>query len=542
MPDILIYTPDGKKKSVPLGGDRLTIGRSSAADLCFSEDSGLSRLHLAFERSTGGFVVRDLHSKNGTLVNGSRVVETQGLQPNDKVSCGHLLIVFDPPARAPSAVVFVEEDTEKLAGATIVTNLGGVLSEARKSSGSASHISALIQAGNELASERPLEELFPLILKLSTEAVSAGRGVVLTVESGTLVERATRGANFQISSAVRDQVLERKLSILVRDASLDDALRQRQSIIHANVRTLMAAPLQTKDRVFGLLYVDSPSISREFTKDDLNLLTVMANVASNRIEHARLAEVEQGRKLMERELEQAAEIQRTALPASPPTLVGLDIAGHNEASRSVGGDYYDFFTHGERYAALMLADVSGKGMPAALMAMALQARVQSLFETLPIAPGTLGSAIERLNRLTTDHCPAGKFITLFACIADGQTGQLDWCCAGHNPPLIVRADGRHELLRGGGCVLGIFRDLPYPQLQTTLGPGDALVIYSDGITEACSGKDEEFEIENLAHIVKANRKESSSAIIDSVLAGVREWTNGAPPADDMTLIVAKRLP
>ncbi len=540
MAEILIYTPDGKKRSVALEGNRFTIGRSSAADLCFSDDSGLSRLHVAFERSDSGFLVRDLKSKNGTIVNGSRIGETRDLQPNDKVSCGHLLIVFEPPRRSSPAVVFVDEDTAQTSGATIVTNLGGVLNEARKSNGVSSHLSALIQAGNELASERPLEDLFPVILQLSTEAVSAGRGVLLTVENGTLVERASKGENFKISSAVRDRVLESKLSVLVRDTTLDDALRERQSIVAAHVRTLMAVPLQTRDRVLGLIYVDSPSIRREFTKDDLNLLTVMGNVASNRIEHARLAEVEQARKLIERELEQAEAIQRSALPAGAPSVAGLDIAGHNAASRTVGGDYYDFFTDGEGRAAMMVADVSGKGMPAALMAMALQARVQPLFQILPTAPGALGTAMERLNRLTTANCPPGKFITLFACVADGKSGSLDCCCAGHNPPLIVRADGSFEVLRDGGPVMGVFRDLTYPQSRAHLAPEDLIIIYSDGITEACSGEDEEFEIENLARTVVAHRARSAKQIIEAVLEAVREWTHDAPPADDITVIVVKK--
>ncbi len=405
MAELLIYMPDGKKRVVSLAGERLTLGRSTNADLCFSDDSGLSRLHLAFERTPAGFLVRDLKSKNGTLVNGTRVAETLPLKANDKVSCGHLLIVFEPPRGHIPGVVFVDDQTPNTNSGTIVTSLGGVLSEAQKGSGAASHVSALIQAGNELAGERPLPDLFRLILDLSIEAVSAGRGVLMTMEKGKLEIRATRGENFQISSAVRDRVLESKLSVLVRDTGLDEAFRGRESIIAANVRTLMAAPLQARDQVMGLIYVDSPPARREFSRDDLNLLTVMANVATIRIEHARLAAVEQARKVMEYELRQAEAIQRRALPARAPDVPGLDMAGHNSASRTVGGDYYEFFADGAGRTAMMLADVSGKGMPAALMMMALQARVQPLFETLPVLPGALTIAMERLNRLTTANCP-----------------------------------------------------------------------------------------------------------------------------------------
>ena len=160
----------------------------------------------------------------------------------------------------------------------------------------------------------------------------------------------------------------------------------------------MAVPLQVREEVRGIIYVDSPGIQREFTRDDLKVLTVLANIAAIRVEHARLALVEQARRLMERELEQAEAIQRAALPAGAPAVTGLDLAGRNVPSRTISGDYFDFFTGDDGLAALLLADVSGKGLPAALMVMALQARVQPLFENIPTVPGALKSAIERLNR------------------------------------------------------------------------------------------------------------------------------------------------
>jgi serine phosphatase RsbU (regulator of sigma subunit)/pSer/pThr/pTyr-binding forkhead associated (FHA) protein len=540
VPQILIYTPDGQKRPVALDAARTTLGRSSSADLCFADDNGLSRLHLEFERSGGDVIARDLNSKNGTLVNGERLADPVRLRPNDKLSCGHLLIVFEPPSRS-AGVIFIDDDTARTEAGKIVTSLHGVMDESTKGVGSAAQVSALIRAGNELASERPLPDLFRIILDLSIDAVSAGRGVVLTSEGAQLVERASRGDNFSISRAVRDQVMETKLSVLVRDTSLDDALKSRKSIIASRVRTLMAVPLQVRDQVMGLIYVDSPSLHREFTKDDLSLLTVMANVAAIRIEHARLAELEQARKVMEHELRQAEAIQRGALPSAPPSIPGLDLAGYNAASRSVGGDYYDFFTDNTGQAALILADVSGKGMPAALMVMALQARVQPLFESLPVAPGALKIAMDRLNRLTTANCPLGRFITLFACVLDGKSGRFVWSCAGHNPPLIIRSNGTRELLEGGGPIMGVFEDADYEQEPAELAPGDVLAIYSDGVTEACSSAEEEFDMDRLAKVLIDNRRKTADEIAKAVAQAVQEWTCGAPPTDDITVVIAKRV-
>src|SRR5262249_36380793 len=151
-------------------------------------------------------------------------------------------------------------------------------------------VQALIRAGQCLSENHPLEELFPLILDLSIRAVNAQRGVVMILEGDQLVPKAHKGEGFRISTAVRDRVLKEKSSVLVRDAQLDDAFRGRMSIVEHKVHTMMAVPLQTSDRIIGLIYLDSPFILREFTSEDLNLLTVMANVAAIRIEHARLAE------------------------------------------------------------------------------------------------------------------------------------------------------------------------------------------------------------------------------------------------------------
>ena len=176
---------------------------------------------------------------------------------------------------------------------------------------------ALIRAGRELAGHRPLAELFPLIMDLSVEAVMAGRGVLMTLDGDELNVRAARGEGFKISTTVRDRVLKEKASLLVRDAQLDQALREHMSIVEQKVRSMIAVPLQTNDRVIGLIYVDSPNAIREFTREDLNLLTVMANVAAIRIEHARLNEIEEAERAMAKEMHQAALIQERLLGSAP---------------------------------------------------------------------------------------------------------------------------------------------------------------------------------------------------------------------------------
>jgi phosphoserine phosphatase RsbU/P len=169
--------------------------------------------------------------------------------------------------------------------------------------------------------------------------------------------------------------------------------------------------------------------------------------------------------------------------------------------------------------------------------MGLQARVQVLIEE----PESLAQVMTRLNRITSANCPSNRFITLFFCILDGETGELTFCNAGHNPPLIIRVDGTYEQLNGGGPVLGILPSIEYAEYHATLAEGDALVIYSDGVTEANNPAGDEFEIEGLAAAMIPEREQPAATIISRINKAVSTYTAGAPPADDITLIVARRV-
>jgi sigma-B regulation protein RsbU (phosphoserine phosphatase) len=543
--ELLIQCPDGQMKTVPLIAERISVGRSSAAELCFPEDAGLSRQHFAFEPDDDQWTVQDLGSKNGTFVNNIPLKARLILKPGDRITAGHLVIVYCPDSKIAeqNVVVFEGEEPSSPATSTVVTSLEGALSnqtQALERGGgpkSSAPMQALIRAGQELAEARPLEELFPVILDLAIQAVNAQRGVLLLLEGEELVPRAHKGDNFRISTAVRDRVLKEKSSMLVRDAQLDDAFKGRMSIVEQKVHTMMAVPLQTKDRIIGLIYVDSPFVLREFTKDDLSLLTVMANIAGIRIENARLTQIEEAERIMKRDLTQAAEIQGSMLPGKPPDVPGTDLAGFNAACRTVGGDYYDFFPFPDGRVALALGDVSGKGMPASLMMMALHARVQVLAED----PGELGAFMARLNKATCAKCPSNRFITFFFCVLDTNTGDLAFANAGHNPPILIRASGEAEMLEGGGPVLGILPIAPYREQHTRLEHGDMLVLYSDGVTEANNLNHDEYDEARFIEVLQANHRKRAMEIVNAVNRSLAEFTAGAPQADDITLVVAKRL-
>ena len=544
--ELVIRNIDGKNVTVPLDRDRISLGRSSSNELSYPDDAGLSRQHLALTRTNDEWFVEDLGSKNGTLLNGKRVEQKTRFLLGDRISAGHLTIEFaDTAAAAANTVVFVDHgESFSNTSTTVVANLDAVLGPQVEDPNKtyvmqgSPQMRALIRAGRELAGHRPLAELFQVIMDLSVEAVCAGRGVLMTLERGGVLEvRAHRGDGFKISNTVRDRVLNEKASLLVRDAQLDQALREHMSIVEQKVRSMIAVPLQTNDRVIGLIYVDSPHLIREFSREDLNLLTVMANVAAIRIEHARLNEIEEAERAMAKDMEQAALIQKALLPSQPPAIAGLDIAGKTTACRTVGGDYFDYLTFPDGRVGVLVGDVAGKGMPASLLMSSLQARVQVLFEEAD----DLARKITRLNKAICSNCPDNRFITFFMTVVNAATGELVYTNAGHNPPVLVRAAGGFDTLKGGGVILGILPSATYKETLAQMNSGDVLVLFSDGVTEAANPSDEDFGEERLGSLVESLRHRTAAEIVEAIEVAVTDFTQGAPAADDITVVVVRRL-
>jgi phosphoserine phosphatase RsbU/P len=546
--EVVITFPDGKTKSVILNKPRWTLGRSGENDLGYADDSGLSRQHLAMELDGEDWFISDLGSKNGTYLNGSLLQGKQRLNPGDRITVSRLLLVYAGSKESvpECSIIFDQSQSDFLSSRTLSTSLDRLMAGRNEASEPVrgrpveqrnKALDAFLRAGRELSQGRPLPDLFRVILDLSIEAVGAERGVLLTLENAHLIVQASRGDGFRISTTVRDRVLQEKASILLADVEDDEAFRSMQSIVSQSVRSLMAAPLQTDDQVIGLIYVDSSRLIHEFNSDNLDLLTVMANVAAIRIERERLAEIEQARRRLANELDQAAEIQRQFLPTRSPQVPGLDLAGYNASCRTVGGDYYDFVTYPDGRVALIVGDVCGKGMPAALLMMGLQARVQVLAED----PSDPAGMVERLNRVLTNASLNNRFITFFFSVLDPATGSMVYCNAGHNPPLLVRADGATKWLDGGGPVLGILPGITYQEHCCKVDTGDVVLLFSDGVTEACNPQDEEFGEQRLVQLLQPIRQQSAQTILDCLTKAVKDWLAGAPAADDITLVVARRV-
>ena len=520
--------------------DRYELGRADTNDLCFRDVAGLSRKHLAFERDGTNWVVRDLGSTNGTFVNGTQLTGTQVLKPKDRVTAGELSVVYSEGA-APAAqtVVFIEKSAETTEEASMTSSLDG-LEEESKSAVSA-HVDALIRAGRELAGHMPLDKVFDLILDLSVEAVGASRGVLMTLEEGELQVRSSKGAGFRISSHVRDLVLREKRSLLVRDALTDQALGARMSIVQDQIRSMLAVPLQTKNGVIGLIYLDSPFLIREFTKEDLSVLTVMSNIAAVRIEHARLAELEQAEKLRAQEMQHAAMIQRSILPSNFPPFPDrreFQLHAHMTPARGVGGDLFDFFLLDQDHLAFAVGDVSGKGVPAALF----MAVARTLLRATAPHRQSPAECLTYMNASLNAENTSGMFVTFFYGVLDIRTGELQFANAGHNPPYVFSPDGTYRFLEGkGGPMLGLFPGLTYETSTTKFGPGDGILVYTDGVTEAKDTAEEFFEEQRLEEYLRAHASEPAEQFVNGLHRKVEEFAMGAPQADDITALALRYL-
>ena len=249
-----------------------------------------------------------------------------------------------------------------------------------------------------------------------------------------------------------------------------------------------------------------------------------------------LADERLGRERMERELELATEIQQRFQPSGPPQIEGYEFQGISFSCYEIGGDYYDFITTPSDKMLVALGDVSGKGTAAALLMSSLHAAIHAQVA----ADSQLHETILAVNAYLAEITPANRFVTLFATELDPASGSLRYINAGHNPPLIGRTDGTVEQLSSGGLPLGIMEGAEYEVGDAQLNPGEVLVIYSDGVSEAVNLSEEEFGTERLSDVIKSNLSSSAAGIRDKVESALSAFTQTAPANDDITLVIVKR--
>ncbi len=404
-------------------------------------------------------------------------------------------------------------------------------------------LSLLNELAREIGASLDMQEIIQTIIRRSLRAVHAEQGVITLLEPEalapmkTLIRTRVSSAQqpaFHLEQNLQGWMLFHKKALVVNDPQHDE--RFHGVPWEESIRSLACVPLLIKSEVKGIFALYNKKGDEGFSLDDQRLLGIIAAQSAQVIENARLYEEEQTLLHMQQELRLATKIQLELLPKHAPKLAGYDLAGKSIPAQSVGGDYFDFIVIDERRVALCVGDISGKGLPAAL----LMANLQATMRGLTLTPSSVGECLARANRLLHQSTDSEKFATLFYAVLDAEQHCLCYSNAGHNDPFVLSLQSEPRPLKTGGIMLGLLPQRTFADETIALAPGELLVIYSDGISEAVNVLDEQFGEERLLAVIKENWQASAEKLVEQVLAAVQQHAGSAPQADDMTLMIVKR--
>ncbi|MEW5979429.1 MAG: SpoIIE family protein phosphatase [Acidobacteriota bacterium] len=302
----------------------------------------------------------------------------------------------------------------------------------------------------------------------------------------------------------------------------------------SSTRCVMVSPIVSNNRTIGVFTFESdePDV---YTRDDLVLFQKFAQQAALSIEKARLHQALLEKNTLEQEINIARQIQLSFLPDKEPPIRGVEVAGLNLPSRLVSGDYYDFIPIVDGQWGLLISDVSGKGIPASLIMASFRASMLAEIRN----NYAIATIMSKVNKLLWESTDEDQFVTAFYAVLNESERVLTYCNAGHNPPLLIRADGRSLSLETGGLILGAFLNSTYQEARVEVSPGDVLLMYTDGVTEIFDSQGQEFGVERLVALVRESRHLSAKEIMGTVRSRILEFSGGLGVQDDFTLVVAK---
>jgi phosphoserine phosphatase RsbU/P len=533
----------GEAFSHSVEAESVVMGRSSKADLVIP-DPYMSRLQARLFRDGGRWLVEDLGGRNPTLLNGQPVTQPMRIAPGDVLTVSETRIRVDPPA--------LHDDPPS--GATIFRPARALI-DAQDTPMDTEAAPAALQRLRErfrrlngfnraLAGPIGQEELFTLVLDRAFADLRPEEAVIFLKDgNGEFRQAAARrlpgvAGNFLYSRSLIREVTEKGLAALVHDASSDERFSASESILSSGVRSLAAAPLLDSEGCPGMIVLSSRVHMRSFSEEDLEELVSLASATALRMRNIALAEESAQRKVLEKELSLARQIQVALLPESLPRFDGFEILASNFPTRAVSGDLYQVQSRrGGRECVILLADVAGKGMSAALLTASLEALAAG-----PIEVGQEPELIfEQLSRRLHARTSPERYATGFLAVLHTDTGRLCYASAGHNPVLLLRASGAVEQLAATGLPLGLLPVGDYAREERTLAPGDTVVIYTDGITEAANRAGEEYGLERLIELCRAEFGRGVAKLAEALQRDLDSFAEGVPFGDDRTLVLLRRL-
>ncbi|HEX8254273.1 MAG TPA: GAF domain-containing SpoIIE family protein phosphatase, partial [Thermoanaerobaculia bacterium] len=392
--------------------------------------------------------------------------------------------------------------------------------------------------------DRSMGELFDFILDRVVELLEPSRAALaLFGHDGrsfrtVLLRRrdASDSLDLYISRTLLREVVEGRKVVSFVDTSQDEKLALAQSIIAQDIRSAVCAPLMVGDAVLGVLYLDFQANRGSVTRDDVHLLAQIARFAAVKLETTRLREEAIAKSKLDEELRTAYTIQSRLLPAELPSIEGYAFAGANRPCRTVSGDYYDVVARPDGRIYFIMADVSGKGITAALV-MASVATAFGIFTRTDPSPAEL---VRDLNTTLAPKTAPTKFVTMVVGVLDPKSGTIEFANAGHVAPLVISRRGVDQLTTTD-MVVGLFGAAKYRNQTVTLESGDSLVLFTDGVTEAENETEEQLGLEPVAQLVSTMHGTPAPRVLESIEAHVQSFVGAAPAADDLTMFALTRL-
>jgi sigma-B regulation protein RsbU (phosphoserine phosphatase) len=528
----LVVTDSLGRRIVNIDKPLFTIGRRTETDLRLP-GADISRLHaeIALDPDSGVCVIRDRESRFGTFVNGERIAERR-LAPGDQIRFGQ---------SEDTAIVFAVDDEAPSVERSAVL----AATELRQ-------MAALLEGLRALGSGRVLDDVLALVLDLAIEVTGAERGFIMLANNGVLEFKLARargrvtlpGRTFETSRKIPEGVYATGQQTIVEDLLDGDVAQLHAGTIALGIRHVLCTPLRLvryleraeqkgADELIGVLYLDSRERGTLRSAPAQHALETLSTEAAIAIENARLYREALDKAKFEQELKVAAAIQQALLPAPVRQGPFFATAAASVACRAVGGDFFDYVDLPSGGFGFIVGDVAGKGSPAALLA----AAVLGMFSAEAMHQPGAASVITRLNHGLFRRSIESRFLTTFYGIVD-RNGAFSYCNAGHNAPILVSPSGVRRL-DTGGMVLGVFENAQFDEEALVLEPGDFVVAFSDGVTEALNPAGDEFTDDRLLASVHANRGKSPEAVVEGLLADVRAFCGDATQSDDLTIVLVR---
>lgn len=556
----LMLLQGGEAIPYELNREETVIGRHPDCHIQLASDM-VSRKHAQVVRSGDEYFVEDLGSGNGTYVNGKRIEAKTALKPDDRIKLGPILFRFHGTAAPSRSRVMVggaasgqstqqfkidfagaEEDSATIMDSASNEGGFGVLAVQPEAK-----LKAVIEITRSLAGTVNVQALLPRILDtLFSIFPQADRGVILLKdpESGQMVPAAQKHRRegeddtVKLSRTIVNKVLAEKSGIISADAASDARFQASASISSLTIRSMMCVPLlQLDGEPMGVINIDTQNPLSQFRKDDVELLMAVAGQAALSYESARLLTSHMEKLKQDSEMGIARNVQHALLPKVMPQAPGYEFFASYDSAQAVGGDYYDAFMLPDNRVCLAFGDVAGKGVPAALVMSRLSSVVQSTMAHVD----DLGEAVSAINNHMCANAVEGRFVTFVLAVIDVIAHEMRLVIAGHMSPMLRKKDGKIEEFDEDsvGLPLGVLENYPYDVLSHHLDPGETVVIYTDGVSEAMNPDGALYGEDRVRAFVK-NSTARASELGTTLLADVRKHANGRAQNDDITIMTLGR--